>query len=118
MLFLYCCRTYGISVYLGLTKGGDACEKDDVKCRRERWSWEDGTPYDYSVYSEWSDSEGEKNKYNDSQQFKEPESGELCTGMIIGSWYGFQCNETHHCLCKKTLNAQRKKICKFKNMIM
>ena len=98
-MFLYCYRSHGVSVYLGLSKEGDACKKDDVKCRRERWSWEDGTPYEYSVYHEWSEGE-------------EPESGELCTGMIMGSWYGFLCNETHHCLCKKTLNAPKNKICK------
>ena len=95
---IYLCRTYGSAVYFGLIKDSKDCEKDNLVCLRERWRWEDGTPYDYSTYHEWCQ----------CKQSPEPQFGELCSGLISGQWYGFQCYEKHHCVCEKPISTEIK----------
>ena len=95
-------------VHIGLFKRADDCSGKDVECRRQRWSWEDGTPYDNTVYHHWNDKEGGNNKYFGNPLFIEPQSGEqLCAGLNAGVWYGLICDGIEiNCACKKKLTGE------------
>ena len=94
--------------YIGLLKKADDCRSNDLECRRQRWSWEDGTPYEYTVFHHWNDYEGGQNKYYGNPLFLEPQTGMLCTRMIAGDWFGVPCHQKYHCACKKNLHTKRK----------